>query len=174
VERFIEALVRRLCNFHLVFFSGLSSKASFLWGVMLIKLTDHEDLCIPPHNFLLKNFYLLTRSVIIRHLTCHLPKSHPEIEIHNFSSVHDPAFEEYLESIGIYFIMCHDGAHNPVKFPKKHSVLSVSDGEWQKVAFRKTIRRFISSGFNVALINGLEARDTKVRQTFQTRLMAYT
>jgi len=49
VERFLEALVRRLCNFHLVFFH------------------DHEDLCIPPYNFPLKNFYLLARLVIIRH-----------------------------------------------------------------------------------------------------------
>jgi hypothetical protein len=70
--------------------------------------------------------------------------------------------------------MCHDGAHTPVKFAKKHSMLGANDGKWQKVAFRKAIQRFISSGFNVALINGLEVRDTKVRRTFQTRLMAYT
>jgi hypothetical protein len=139
-----------------------------------LKLTDLEDLCIPPHNFPLGNFYLLTRSVIIRHLTYHLPKSHPEIEIHNFSSVHDPTFEEYVKSIGIYFIMCYDGARTPIKFAKKRSMLGVNDGKWQKVAFRKAIRRFISSGFNMTLINGLEVRDIKVRRTFQIRLMAYT
>ena len=62
--------------------------------------------------------------------------------------------------------MCHDGAHTPVKSGMKHSVLSASNGNWQKVAFRKMIRRFISLGFNVALVNGLEVRDTKVRLMF--------
>lgn len=66
--------------------------------------------------------------------------------------------------------MCHDGAHAPVLCGTKPSVLGASDGEWQKVAFRKTIRHFILSGFNVALINGLEVRDTKVRWAFQPPL----
>lgn len=134
--------------------------------MVLIQFTDHKALCVPPHNFPLKDLYLLARSVIIKHFTYHLPKSHPEIKIHNFSSVHDPTFENYLESSGIYFIMCHDGAHTPIKSGMKHSVLGASNESWRKVAFRKMIRQFISLGFNVALVNGLEVRDTKVRLIF--------
>ena len=62
--------------------------------------------------------------------------------------------------------MCHDGAHTPIKSEMNHSVSGVSNESWQKVAFRKMIRRFISLGFNVALVNGLEVRDTKVRLIF--------
>lgn len=125
---------------------------------------DHEDLCVPPEKFHLKSLYLLARSVIIRHFTYHLPKSHPEIRIHSFSSVGNPTFKEYLESSGVYFVMCHDGAYVPIKPRKNRPALDTSVGDWQKVTFRKMIGQFISLGFNVALINGLEVRDTKVRR----------
>ncbi|MCJ1475667.1 hypothetical protein MMC13_004330 [Lambiella insularis] len=144
VEHFLEALVRRMCNFHIVFFS------------------DHEDLCIPPQIFPRKNLYMLARSVIIRHLKSHLPESHPEIKVLNFSSVHEALFQEFLESSGVYFIMCHDGAHAHVKSKVNNSASSTCNGDWQRLAFRRMIGRFISLGFNVALINGLEIRDTKV------------
>lgn len=60
--------------------------------------------------------------------------------------------------------MCHDGARALVRPTLKHSEKGKQVAHAQKVALRAMIRRFISSGFNVALINGLEVRDTKVRQ----------
>ncbi|KAH0541683.1 hypothetical protein FGG08_003846 [Glutinoglossum americanum] len=140
VERFLESLVRRLCNFHIVFFDS------------------NEILCIPPHGSPKshRHFYLLARSVILRHLTSNLPKSHPDIEIHRFRSVHDPAFREYLESSGVYFAMCHDGATRTPPESRTRFDMFV------KFMFRRMIRYFILSGFNVALINGLDVRDTKV------------
>ncbi|MCJ1394369.1 hypothetical protein MMC18_007247 [Xylographa bjoerkii] len=125
-------------------------------------LEDHEDLCIPPQNFAMKDLYLLARSVIIRHLACRLPGSHPEIEIHSFNSVHDPAFARYLETSAIYFVMCHDGAYAPVESKSKQTIMDAYDGTWQRIALRMTIQHFIRTGFNVALVNGLEVKDTKV------------
>jgi len=132
---------------------------------------DNEDLCVPPHEYALKPLYLLARSVIVRHLKCNLPKTHPEIEIHGFSSVDDPIFGQYLESSGIYFVMCHDGALTTIESEKLHSVVGTVDPDWQKIALRKMIRHFIRSGFNVALVNGLEVRDTKVCEDSLTRRM---
>ncbi|KAI9764046.1 MAG: hypothetical protein M1840_008922 [Geoglossum simile] len=138
VERFLESLVRRLCNFHIVFFN------------------TNERLCVPPSGFPHKRFYRLARSVILRHLTTNLPKSHPNIEIHHFPSIYDPAFNEYLKSSGVYFVMCHDGA------VQTHPESESRGSKIAKVAFRRMIQRFILPGFSVALINGLDVRDTKV------------
>lgn len=127
-----------------------------------LKNPDHEDMCIPPHHLHLRNLYLLARSVILRHLACHLPISHPKIKIHNFSSLNDPTFKEYLESSGTYFIMCHDGARPASYSQIKYLVKEVSYWSRQKSAFRSMIGQFMSLGFNVVLVNGLEIRDTKV------------
>ncbi|KAI9783682.1 MAG: hypothetical protein M1839_003530 [Geoglossum umbratile] len=138
VERFLESLVRRLCNFHIAFFDA------------------NEHLCVPLPDSPHQNFYLLARAIILRHLKSNLPETHPNIEIHHFSSIYDPTFSEYLESSGVYFVMCHDGA------TQTQSETEAPDNKSTKVAFRKMIRRFILPGFSVALINGLEVRDTKV------------
>jgi len=119
-------------------------------------------LCVPPHAYAARNLYLLARSVIIRHFSCHLSKSHPRIEIHNFVSIYDPAFENYLQSSGVYFVMCHDGARGPNRPGWEGSEMNAVTTQTQKVALRKMILRFIFTGFNVALVNGLEVRDTKV------------
>lgn len=103
-------------------------------------------------------------------MKCNLIKTHPELEIRGFSSVCDPDFRKYLESSGIYFVMCHDGALTPAKSEESHLSMEANATDWQKIALRKTIRHFIRSGFNVALVNGLEVRDTKVcEHSQQTR-----
>ena len=139
------------------------SSSFCIYGLHLLYSTEHEALCVPHDKSHLKNFYLLARSVVIRHLDYHLPRSHPDIELHRFTSLNDANFGKYLESSGIYFVMCHDGAHTQAMSNKKDEVLNASEGIWSKVALRKMIRYFITSGFNIALINGLEVRDTKVR-----------
>ena len=125
-------------------------------------MVENEDLCVPPRNFAMKDLYLLARSVIIRHLVCHLPETHPEVEVHSFNSINDSAFTNYLETSAIYFVMCHDGAYAPVESKSKHPITRTKDGRWQRIALRKTIQHFIIKGFNVALVNGLEVKDTKV------------
>src|SRR5579862_7221734 len=119
----------------------------------------NERLCVPPSGFPHKRFYRLARSVILRHLTSNLPKSHPKIEVHCFPSLYDPAFDEYLESSGVYFVMCHDGAVQTQSESQTHA------SKIAKFEFRSMIRRFILPGFSVALINGLDVRDTKVGWT---------
>lgn len=166
MERFLESLVRRLCNFHLIFFHGSSPKVRSLYRYWLIdayfKNSDHQEFCIPPHHLYTQGLYLLARSVILRHLTSLLPRSHPKIKVHIFSSVNDPAFKEYLVSSGTYFIMCHDGARAAHHFEIDHSAEEANYWNRQKSTFRRMIGRFMSLGFNVALVNGLEIRDTKV------------
>lgn len=77
--------------------------------------------------------------------------------------MNDPAFKKYLVSSGTYFIMCHDGARAAHHLDIDHSAEEASYWDRQKSTFRRMIGQFMSLGFNVALVNGLEIRDTKVR-----------
>ncbi|KAL1297753.1 hypothetical protein AAFC00_006291 [Neodothiora populina] len=82
------------------------------------------------------------------------------IEITVFPSMHDKAFSEYLEKSGVYFIMAHDSA--VPMHDVDNSALNKEDVERCQTAYRSMIMTFIQKGYNVALINGLEWRDTKV------------
>lgn len=141
VERFLHSLVQRKCNFHLAFFDS------------------HEILCIPPGTPDAKApLYLFARSITIRHLKAHLPCSHPSIRLQIFDSVYDVQFDTYLETSGAYFFLCHDGASSAIehRLQKKHAFST-------KVLYRSMIYSLMKRGYNVALINGLEWMDTKVR-----------
>jgi len=106
-------------------------------------------------------------------LTIRLPISHPDIEIRNFQSVRSPGFRLYLESTGIYFVMCHDGASSTtatVKYKGQEcNGLERSkdkDNHHEKVVLRGIIFWFISRGFDVSLVNEVEWRDSKVALPF--------
>lgn len=154
--------MRRLCNFHLIFSTVSPQKARPLYvqykyrldGAYL-KIQTMKRCVSRPHLLYTQGRCLLARSVILRHLTCLLPRSHPKIKVHSFSSVNDPAFKEYLVSLGTYFIMCHDGARATHDLHIDHSADETSYWNWQRSTFRRMIRQFMSLGFNVALVNGL-------------------
>ncbi len=153
MEYFLNGLVQRKCNFHLVFFER------------------HEESCVPRGVSSSNGFkYTLARAAIIRHLSVHLPKSQPSIELHVFRSYFDPRFQQYLHASGVYFVMCHDGA-NPVPASQDHLILAKSEAERTQIEHEETSRKLalrtmicwlIRQGYNVALINGLEWADTKV------------
>lgn len=148
VEQVLHHLSRRKCNFHLVFFRM------------------NKALCTPnTASKVSASKYLLARAAIIRHLKAHLPSSHPDIKIEEFSSYTSSEFREYLAHHAPYFIMAHDGAE-AVSPKDKHAA---TEGNVQaaqlnpnRAALREMILFFIDSGYNISLINGLEWRDTKV------------
>lgn len=144
VENFLGHLKQRKCNFHIVFFE------------------DHPDMSIPSTAPKSNNSkYALARIAITRHLQVNLPSAHPDIKIHVFPSIHDKGFATYLDEAGMYFMMCHDGAvaHHS---PNEDTPRDTDRESHKKTLFRTRIMSFIKSGYNVALINGLEYRDTKV------------
>ncbi|CAK4000049.1 P-loop containing nucleoside triphosphate hydrolase [Lecanosticta acicola] len=145
VEHFLANLVQRKCNFSLVFF------------------TSNAHLCIPSTAQKANDSkYLLARAALIRHLQSNL-KAHPQIAIRQFPSWSSPDFLQYLHTTSPYFLMAHDGAL-PVDRRSKH-VVNDTDTMQQpasRAPLRRMILSFIARGFNVALVNGLEWRDTKV------------
>lgn len=153
VEYFLQGLIQRKCNFQIVFFD------------------NHKDLCLPRGVLAIdRPKYLLARAAIQRHLRVNLRESHPTLEIHSFTSNQDTAFRDYLNSTGVYFVMCHDGA-NPGPSSTDLSMPRANEEEQaevnaqetsRKVAFRTMINWLINESYNVALINGLEWADTKV------------
>lgn len=153
VEYFLQGLIQRKCNFHVVFFD------------------NHRELCLPRGVPVIdRPKYILARAAIQRHLSVNLRQSHPALEIHSFASEQDTAFRAYLKATGIYFVMCHDGA-NPVPLSTDPSLPGANEEDQaeidaqetsRKVAFRTMICWLINESYNVALINGLEWADTKV------------
>ncbi|KAF1981705.1 P-loop containing nucleoside triphosphate hydrolase protein [Aulographum hederae CBS 113979] len=171
VEAFLNGLLRRKCNFDIVFFE------------------EHEPLCVPPFAVADKAKYLLARAAVIRHLQVNLTAAHPEIRVQVFKNVEAPDFVQYRDAAGLYFMMCHDGAILPSLKPAlieqgARTRASSVDGEATvdgdseddedfpddfvahaedaKGALRNMICLFVFQGYNVALINGLEWMDTKV------------
>ena len=137
-------MVRRKCNFHIAF------------------IDEHRELCVPSHaSAEHREKYLLARAAIIRHLSHHLPISQPSIEVHTFTSIRHHAFVHYLSTAGVYFVLCHAGAL-PAK-ASEHAIAAVdSTVKTKRLVFRGMIWWFVTRGFNVALVDGLEWRDTKV------------
>ncbi|KAK0102274.1 hypothetical protein ONS95_005896 [Cadophora gregata] len=142
VERFLADLIKRHCQFHIAFFE------------------ENAQLCIPPgvpaEN---EARYLLARSVIKRHLTRHLPSECPNVVINTFPALESESFQEYLHSSPVHFVMAHDGS-------RRESKAEVTgNNRNEKVAkgsLRTIIWWFNTHKLNVALINRIEFRDSKV------------
>jgi hypothetical protein len=173
VETLLHKLQKRTCVFHIAFFA------------------ENAHLCVPVGTLdKLRYRYLLAREAIIRHLSENGPALGPEQWIKKFSSYRSPDFRSYLLTSGAYFFMCHDGgfAESSVakvmtdnrnesetlfadsdsvdgeKTDKKRDVdTSLSNEALQcRIDLRRMIYRFMDYGYNIALINSLEFRDTKV------------
>lgn len=138
----------------------------------MVFFDQHEELCIPRNTKPSNRYkYLLARTVLIRHLQVHLPRSQPSIQIESFESVQDPEFEEYLTESGVYFVLCHDGADLTALDEMPSTLLEdeiektrrEAEDFSRKLLFRTMICSLINQAYNVALINGLEWMDTKVR-----------
>ncbi|KAK6597799.1 dead deah box helicase [Botrytis cinerea] len=136
VERFLENLVKRHCNFHIAFFE------------------ENRQLCVPPGvKSTRRARYLLARTAIRQHLHHKLPLSHPEIVINTFPSLESKEFSDYLHVTPIHFVMSHDGAAT-AKQPRS--------SKEAKTILRGLIWFFNSQKLNIALINRIEFIDSKV------------
>lgn len=172
VEVFLHSLLMRKCHFHVAFFA------------------DNARLCIPSNEpSELSSRYLLAREAIIQHLCHNLHRVTPSVDIKLFDGYESEKFRAYLASSGAYFFMCHDGAlgervsRGQVDSDSSDSDASseapdesdeeledTADGELDmpasempsKLGYRRMVHWFICNGYNVALINTLECRDTKV------------
>ena len=148
VEQILQHLARRKCNFHLVFFR------------------NSKSVCVPSTATKASAAkFLLARAAIIRHLQAHLPSSHPDIKIEEFPSYASTEFGQYLDHHAPYFVMAHDGAETTQPKGKHGPARDDVSAEMQlntnRAALREMILFFIDQGYNVALLNGLEFRDTK-------------
>jgi hypothetical protein len=158
VERFLDNLVKRHCNFHIAFFEGdypiFSSTVPTLIGNI-----ENSELCIPPEaSATHRSRYRLAREVIKRHLICRLQASHPDIIVNSFDSPECTEFREYLNISPIYFVMTHDGTGKP----KTSTVESGISDKFAKTILRGMIWFFNTHKLNVALINHIDFRDSKV------------
>ncbi|PBP25521.1 DEAD/DEAH box helicase [Diplocarpon rosae] len=142
VERFLEDLIKRHCQFHIAFFE------------------ENSQLCIPPGvNAEHEARYLLARSVIKRHLARHLPSACPTVVINTFPGVESDEFTNYLHGSPIQFVMAHDGSRRE---SNPSSSGTNRNEKVSKASLRTMIWSFNVRRLNVALINRIEFRDSKV------------
>lgn len=144
VEHFLHNLAVRKCNFHITFFEC------------------NRKLCVPEGaNEKDAPKYLLAREAIIRHLQANLASSHPDIKVNVFETYEGQDFLDYLQRTSLYFMMTHDGA-SAIDRKGKHVGHDTQSSHPQRLPLRRMLLSFLSRGYNVALVNGLEWVDTKV------------
>lgn len=144
VEHFLHNLAVRKCNFHIAFFEC------------------NRKLCIPEGaDEKDASKYLLAREAIIRHLQANLASSHPDIKVNVFETYEGQDFLDYLQRTSLYFMMTHDGA-SAIDRKGKHVGHDTQVSHPQRLPLRRMLLSFLSRGYNVALVNGLEWVDTKV------------
>jgi len=112
--------------------------------------------------------YLLARSIIKRHLAVHLPDSNLNLAVNVFPSLNSPEFQDYLRISPIHFVMTHDGSQRSITSVPVTKTLDTDenpvndDDHWTKILLRGMIWAFNTHKLNVALINRIEFRDSKV------------
>lgn len=140
VEQFLSNLAKRGCNFDLVFFR------------------HYSQLCLPhgvsgPAN---GYKYELARAIIIGHLQVNLNQQASTLSggrnprILEFDSELDAGFLQYLQNHMLQFFLCHDGGDG-------------SGADDQSLAFQYLIHHFVSYNRNVAVINTVQWKSSKVR-----------
>ncbi|KAL2701010.1 hypothetical protein AAEP93_007829 [Penicillium crustosum] len=168
VEKLLQKLQQRKCFFEVVFFA------------------ENASLCIPKgvHRDLHAR-YLLAREAIIQHLVSVRVQPSQFFQALRFDSFQSDEFKAHLISSGAYLFMCHDGAFSEQNNDDTASDIDSSDsesdsddsdfkdddqkgtfvdkrGEISRFKFRAMIYWFVVHGYNLALANSLEFRDTKV------------
>lgn len=120
---------------------------------------ENRELCVPPGaDKDQRHRYSLARSVVIRHLLVHLPESCPDVHVEIFPSLTSDEFHKYLDGAPVHFVMAHDGALSTTSTAATESAAE----QRSKILLRNNIWWFNSHRLNVALINRIEFRDSKV------------
>lgn len=133
-----------------------SSKLEFRFLTLIL---ENAELCVPPGiSAAHRSRYLLARNVIKNHLTLRLPTTQPHVLINTFTLLESDEFKEYLHVTPVHFVMMHDGSSRSTK---------TSDGtpnyeQVAKVLFRGMVWFWNNHRLNVALVNQIEFRDSKV------------
>ena len=108
---------------------------------------DRRELCVPDRvGKKYRQKFLLARDAVLRHLKRNVAREVTEIK--TFESATGEDFLNYIHDAGCYFVMCHDGTGQQLDKQEYY--------QWW-------IHFLAQSGWNVALVNGLECQDTKVR-----------
>ncbi|KAK7698777.1 hypothetical protein SLS64_012258 [Diaporthe eres] len=140
VESFLKKLQDRGLNFHVIWFR------------------DHEALCLPRDaTDVLSPKYLLTRAVLIRHLTRQQPSQDAVASedartiSFEFEGLDSPSFEHYLANHAIHCFMCLDAP--------AFGACSSSSEE----AFLGIAHHFAARAFCLAFIDSVEFSSSRVR-----------
>ncbi|KAL4883392.1 DEAD/DEAH box helicase [Aspergillus karnatakaensis] len=165
VEKFLDQLRCRKAVFHVVFFS------------------DHDHVCVPENVCQdISPRYRLAREAIIQHLSQNVAAVVPSIQVTRFDTFRSNEFRQYLQSVGAYFLMCHDGTSSVLEeraettkqagnaIPGGASDKSSTGSEFSshahllstKFQLRSMIHWFVCNGYNISLLNSVEFRDTKI------------
>lgn len=92
-------------------------------------------------------------------MTIHLPSAQPDVQVNTFPTLESDEFREYLHISPIHFVAVHDGASKPgqdsTEETQTRDILA-------KTLLRGMIWHFNTHKLNVAILNRIEFRDSKV------------
>ena len=132
METFLDNLKRRGCKFHVLWFD------------------DHEGLCIPA-SAKQPEAYLLTRTVLIKHLARHGVLGGKLLSF-QFPSMESAGYDQYIKENAVYFFLCLNG----------RATFGAMDGikctEYLGIVYRLGLR-----GYSVGFLETLEFVSSKVR-----------
>ncbi|KAK6509847.1 hypothetical protein TWF481_004576 [Arthrobotrys musiformis] len=133
LEKFLSNLRQRGCNFHIIFFE------------------THKYFCFDEsktnHNRAWR--YILVREAAIQHLKETISPN-GAVKIFNYPSLYDSGFEDYLREWKPYFALAHD-------VPSL-----VAENKNQNLIQAGILWKLLSRGYNVALLDKVEFRDSKI------------
>lgn len=136
VEKFLNDMHRRGCNFDIIFFKEAA------------QLCTSHYLSSSKHAYK----YALAREIIIRHLSRSVPEISNGVkpQVLEFDSLSDPGLQAYFEKHAVHFILCHEG-------DERRGL--------DTVALQSIILQIISRGINVAIINSVQFQSSKVNRS---------
>ena len=184
VENFLYELHHRQCNFHLVFLKQNahlcipphtpdSHRHRYLLARQAILCHLLHNLCttIPSievnvfDSYQTDDFEAYLKKAGVYFFMCHDGASPDDEATYDAegSSAHSLDDDKVDGNPGVLSVKSNEvfgdvGYRNIIA----HSLTRESSGNLQKVAYRSMINWFVGNGFNVALLNGLGWRDTKV------------
>lgn len=111
--------------------------------------TENQGISTQAASNIDRSKYQLAREIIYQHLKVHIQDQYPDLQVHRFPSMRSPEFHQHVQTYSVYFVMCHNGV-----LQNRRRLIDDT---------LRVICNMMTLGLDVAIINEIEWRDTKVR-----------
>ncbi|KAH1556918.1 hypothetical protein KXX57_008818 [Aspergillus fumigatus] len=122
----------------------LSTKCNF----HIVFFDENQGISTQAASNIDRSKYQLAREIIYQHLKVHIQDQYPDLQVHRFPSMRSPEFHQHVQTYSVYFVMCHNGV-----LQNRRRLIDDT---------LRVICNMMTLGLDVAIINEIEWRDTKI------------